>query len=271
MLGKRLATAIALIAILLLSLFLPWNTFPIFVIFVAALGAWEWATLADIQQQKWRLMYTGIVVALVVLIAVSQQALISAAYGIAFLVFWFWILLIPLLVKYPSTAPLFKYRPFAIGISILILLSAAAGLLWLRVQENGAWLVLILIMIVTFADSGAYFAGKAFGKTSLAPNISPGKTFEGLYGGLCANFLFALLLCLFLTPSIEQSFGLVFVILGTSLFSVAGDLLESAIKRSRGVKDSGNILPGHGGVLDRIDGLCAAVPCFVFGMLLLEI
>ena len=153
----------------------------------------------------------------------------------------------------------------------MILISAASGLLWLSIQDAGAWLVLLLIMIVTVADSGAYFAGKTFGKTPLAPQISPGKTFEGLYGGLVANFLFAVVLCLFLDLNPEKSFGLVFIVLSTSLFSVAGDLLESAIKRSQGVKDSGKLLPGHGGVLDRIDGLCAAVPCFVFGILLAEI
>ena len=271
MLRTRLATATILISLFLLSLFSPWNFFPILVVLTLAIGAWEWATLADIRSRNGRLVYVGIVIALLILIALSEQLLVSVAFKIAFVVFWFWVFLIPLLLRYPATAPFFRNQPFAIGISILILISAAAGLLWLDIQENGAWLVVMLILIVTLADSGAYFAGRAFGKTALAPKISPGKTFEGFYGGLLCNFLFALLLCLTLSLSPEKSFAMVLIVLGTSLFSVAGDLLESAIKRSQGVKDSGNILPGHGGVLDRIDGLCAAVPCFVFGILLAEI
>ena len=268
MLAKRVATAVVLFGFFLLSLFSPWNFFPVFVTALLTVAAWEWASLANIQSQLERIVYVGGVVALLVIMAAFQQQLLPLAFKISLVVFWFWIFLIPLLFKFPETETLFRKKPFAIAISILILVSAAGGLLWLRLQENGAWLVLMLIVIVTIADSGAYFAGKKYGKTPLAPNISPGKTLEGLYGGLVANFVFALVLCFAINLSPEKSFALMAVVLGTSLFSVEGDLLESVIKRSQGVKDSGTILPGHGGVLDRIDGLCAATTCFVFGILL---
>lgn len=268
MLGKRVITAVVLLSCFTFSLFSPWNIFPALVVITLTVSAWEWATLANLHGRIERGCYVGAVLILLVLIAVFQSVLMSIAFKIALFVFWFWIFLLPLLVKYPNTAPLFRVKALAVGMSVLILISTAAGLLWLRMQDHGAWLVVLLILIVTVADSGAYFAGKAFGKTPLAPAISPGKTFEGFYGGLFANFVFAVLLCLFFNLSPEKSFALVLIMLGTSLFSVEGDLLESAIKRSQGVKDSGHILPGHGGVLDRIDGLCAATPCFVFGILL---
>lgn len=271
MLSKRIITAVVLLGILFLSLFSPWNFFPALVILASAIAAWEWSSLAKLDQVVEKLVYVGIVVALIVLVSVFHQWLMPVAFKLALLMFWFWIFLIPLLVRYPLTAPLFQLKPFAILISCFILVSTASGLLWLRVQESGPWLVLMLVTVVALADTGAYFAGKAFGRTPLAPAISPGKTFEGFYGGVFANFLFAILLSFALNLSPEKSFGLVLVVLGTSLFSVEGDLLESAIKRSIGVKDSGDILPGHGGVLDRIDGLCAATPCFVFGLLLVGV
>lgn len=271
MLVKRITTAIIILGCFITSLFSPWNFFPLLVVITLTIAAWEWSALATIDKRGYQLAYVGLVVVLLVLMAIFQDILMSVAFKLALLMFWFWIFLVPLLWKFPATASLFQSKPFSISISILILLSSAAGLLWLRLQNHGDWLVLMLILIVALADTGAYFAGKAFGKTLLAPNISPGKTFEGFYGGLFANFLFAVALCLVLNLGPEKSFGLVIVVLGTSLFSVEGDLLESAIKRSRGVKDSGTILPGHGGVLDRIDGLCAAVPWFVFGILMVGI
>ena len=268
MLITRISSALVLSSVFLFGLFSPWNIFPVLIVLLLSIAAWEWASLASIDRGYGKAIYVGIVVTLLVLMAVFQDYLLQFVFKFALIVFWFWILLTPLLVKFPATAELFRNKAFAIGISIMILVSSAAGLLWLRMQDNGPWLVLFLLLIVTNADSGAYFTGKKFGKTLLAPQISPGKTFEGFYGGLCVNFVFGLILSLSLSFSPKESFWIMLIVVATSLFSVGGDLLESAIKRSRGVKDSGTILPGHGGILDRIDGLCAATPCFIFGILL---
>ena len=271
MLVTRIGTALVLSAVFLVSLFLPWNIFPALIVLILSLAAWEWSSLASISNLYSRVFYVLCIVSSLLLLLIFQTHLLPRAFEFALAVFLFWVLLLPLLIKFPSTTGLFRSKSFSIATSAVILLSTASGLIWLSVQNNGAWLVLMLVLIVTIADSSAYFAGKKYGKTPLAPNISPGKTFEGFFGGISLNLFFALLLCLTLNFEPQKKIALVFVILATSLFSVCGDLLESAIKRSHGVKDSGTILPGHGGILDRVDGLCAATPCFVLGLLLFGI
>jgi len=268
LLNQRLATASLLVAILLASLFLPWGgLFSLLIMFMLGVSAWEWGTLAKLEAKSRRIAYVVGILALFLIALWFYDHITGFALRIATLVFWFWILLIPVLVRYPETQPLFQNRGVIAFLGGIILLSTACGLLWLKAQEQGAWLVLCLITIVSIADSGAYFAGIRWGKIKLAPQISPGKTLEGLYGGLVANFIFAITLLFGLNMDPQNSFVIVFVILLTSLVSVEGDLLESAIKRAQGVKDSGTFLPGHGGVLDRIDGVCAATPCFIFCVL----
>ena len=118
--------------------------------------------------------------------------------------------------------------------------------------------------VVAAADIGGYFAGRKFGKRKLAPAVSPGKTWEGFSGGLIANLLLGSLIA-YLTGS---NIGLLLaIVVPTSLFSVLGDLLESMVKRHAGVKDSGVILPGHGGILDRVDSITAAAPVFALAVL----
>ena len=150
-------------------------------------------------------------------------------------------------------------------------------LLWICVNDllfihagsgQGGWILLYLLTLVWIADIGAYFSGRRFGKNKLAPGISPGKTWEGVIGGVVANLLWMLLIY-----SVSDGWGvslLWFIVIGlaTSAVSVVGDLFESILKREAGVKDSGKLLPGHGGVLDRIDSVIAAAPVFVSGMYL---
>ena len=151
----------------------------------------------------------------------------------------------------------------------LILLPAWAGIIWLRAQEQGLWMLLGLAVLVFGADIGAYFAGKRFGRNKLLPNVSPGKTREGLFGGLVVSLSLALAAMLYL------GWGASAILLGllgaalVVLISVVGDLTESLFKREEGLKDSSNLLPGHGGVLDRIDSLAAAIPMYVAAWLLL--
>ena len=266
-LSQRIMTATCLIAVLLAALFLPWGLFPVFVVLTLGISAWEWSALANIKDLPVRSAYVALIVILLLVVLFLQDDIAGFAFRIATLMFWFWILVIPLLARFPETDSVFQNTAVTASLGAVILLSTATGLLWLKAQENGAWFVLCLFAIVTIADSGAYFAGKSLGRHKLAPEISPGKSLEGMYGGLVANFIFAILLVFGLNMSPGNSFLIVLIVLLTSLFSVEGDLLESAIKRSQGVKDSGTMLPGHGGVLDRIDGVCAATPCFIFCVL----
>ncbi len=129
--------------------------------------------------------------------------------------------------------------------------------------------MLFLLVLIWIADSGAYFAGRRWGRVKLAPAVSPGKTREGVYGALAGAMLCALALA-WMRPEIGAALVTIPLCLLTCLVSVAGDLFESLIKRQAGVKDSGTLLPGHGGVLDRIDSLTAAAPVFVFGLMWLE-
>ena len=143
-----------------------------------------------------------------------------------------------------------------------IVLFAWCALLWMRL-EQGAAMTIALLVVVWSADTCAYLAGRRFGKRKLAPSISPGKTIEGLAGGLAGAGLVALLAAIYaLDLSPAQTLIWLLASLVAALFSVVGDLFESRLKRRAGVKDSGGLLPGHGGVLDRIDGLLAAAPVF---------
>ena len=131
-------------------------------------------------------------------------------------------------------------------------------------SNSGRWSILACLLIIWVTDTGAYVVGSGFGKRLLAPTMSPGKTLEGLGGGLIAAITFGILLYKIIDDLIAISFiGWVLLVTVTSVFASIGDLTESAFKRRSGVKDSGRILPGHGGMLDRIDSATAAIPVFV--------
>jgi phosphatidate cytidylyltransferase len=131
--------------------------------------------------------------------------------------------------------------------------------------------VLYVLVLVWVADSGAFFAGRQFGRNKLAPRVSPGKTWEGVIGALVACSLFAFGYAQFIDLQGSALTGFILVCLVTVLFSIAGDLLVSLMKRQQGVKDTGTLIPGHGGILDRIDSLLAAAPVFLLGIRWVEL
>jgi len=171
---------------------------------------------------------------------------------------------------YPRKTEL--WSPIAVTglIGVLLFLPAWWGLVVLHRQEGGAWWLLYALLLVWGADTGAYFAGRAFGKRKLAPDVSPGKTIEGLIGGLALTLIISIWVAL-KSPVLQNVglMGFLMVSMVSVIGSVYGDLAESMFKRHRGIKDSSQILPGHGGVLDRIDSITAAIPLFAGGMLLL--
>jgi phosphatidate cytidylyltransferase len=153
-------------------------------------------------------------------------------------------------------------RPGMLLLGLACLLLAWLAVVWLHARDNGPALLLSVLVLVWLADSAAYFTGRAWGKRKLAPMISPGKTLAGLGGALVAAALLgAMLGQAGLLPG-QGIVAMALVYLMIAIVSVAGDLAESAVKRQAGVKDSGQLLPGHGGVLDRIDSLIAAAPMF---------
>ena len=152
---------------------------------------------------------------------------------------------------------------------LFVLVPAWVGLNHLRTggfqfgdSTNNLLLILYVFCVVWVADIGAYFAGRAFGKAKLAPRVSPGKSWAGVWGGLMAVGVFALVVSWLASAGTVQTSLLIVASLATGLVSVLGDLLESMLKRHRGIKDSSQLLPGHGGIMDRIDSLTAAIPVF---------
>ena len=160
-----------------------------------------------------------------------------------------------------------SYRIISLVTAIVSITTGWFALGWIRVQPEGSWLILLLLLIVWAADTGAYFSGRAFGKRKLAPYISPGKTMAGLYGGLIAAPVIALLAAKLMPIEAVEPIRLILLSVVTALVSVGGDLMISLHKRTSGHKDSGNLLPGHGGILDRLDSLLAAAPFFALGLL----
>jgi phosphatidate cytidylyltransferase len=259
MLKQRIITALILLPLALCGFFLlDVGAFSVFIGCVIALAAWEWARLSGLQTQPGRVGY-AVVVMVCLLILHWVPLLVPLVLALA--IPW-WLAAVWLVVGYPDSARHWSSTSVRLAIGLLVLLPAWQGLVILKQSALGNWLILAVMVLVWVADVGAYFAGRTFGKHKLAPRVSPGKSWEGLVGGLLASLLVALIVGVVRGwPSRELVFGLCGAGL-VVLVSVVGDLTESMFKRQVGIKDSSNLLPGHGGVLDRIDSLTAAVPVF---------
>ena len=272
MLLQRVLTAIILIP------FVVWGVLAaehwLFASIVAAvmlLCAWEWARLAGLKTLPSQLLYAllcGLLIAALWFFAedtVSHFLILIAAgiwLGMAFALFsW--------RTKVLHKAP---FQPFILVLGLLLLTAAWQALVSLHeLSDIGPKLTLGLLILIWIADSAAYFTGKAFGRRKLAPVLSPGKTLEGMAGALLAAALWGLLMFVLLFQgSVYSALYLMVVALLLSLLtavvSVAGDLFESLVKRRADMKDSGQLLPGHGGIWDRIDSLIASAPVFVAGL-----
>lgn len=266
MLKQRLITALILAPIVIGGFFfLNPVHFAWFTGAIIALGAWEWANLSGYQNQKQRVGYAALMgLALLVSSWIPVTPLLALAvlgWGGAFM----------LVRAYPAGTERWGGGSTRLLMGFPVLVPAWAGLNVLRTGqielgglENNALLLLYVFMMVWSADVGAYFAGRAFGKRKLAPQVSPGKSWAGVYGGVAAVALLALIAGNLIGGSHAQSLLLLLASLFTTMVSVLGDLFESMLKRHRGIKDSSQLLPGHGGVLDRIDSLTAAIPVFAF-------
>ncbi|MFO1324759.1 MAG: phosphatidate cytidylyltransferase [Burkholderiales bacterium] len=268
MLKTRILTAAVLIPAVLAALFLlPPRAWGLATLAVIAIAAHEWARLAAFARPQ-RFAFIAFLVALGLALLFSQStgfargwpdAIVVAVCGAAAL---FWVLVAPpwVIARWPTQA---RLAMAVLGVVVL----TGAWVALVELQARSPWLVLGAMAVVWIADTAAYFSGRAFGRRKLAPLVSPGKTWEGVYGAWVAVAIYAAVLVPYATaagltlPVTAFTIGawILFVVLLASV-SVVGDLFESLLKRHAGVKDSGALLPGHGGVLDRTDALLAAMP-----------
>ena len=268
MLSTRILTAVVLIALVLAAMFLlpPW-AWGAATLALIGLAAAEWADLAGFRRETWWIFVAGTLLIGANLLlspfagfdAGWPPGIVLSICGVATV---FWLLVAPpwLVSRWRPTSSL----PLAIA-GWIVLIGAWVAIVQLQAYAPG--LVLAAMAIVWIADTAAYFTGRAFGRRKLAPHVSPGKTWEGVYGGLAAVAVYALALVPLAAggrfAGTVSPMSVVLWIAGAlalAALSVVGDLCESLLKRQAGVKDSGRLLPGHGGVLDRIDALLAAMP-----------
>ena len=264
MLKTRLVSAAVMVPLVVCGvLFLSTPVFALLLAAVLLLAAWEWSRLIPVTATALRVIYLLVIAALLGLL--WQAGAAQSIQPLLLVAFVWWLCALYWLSRPQLGATL---SPLTTNIKILagalVLVPAWAALITLHAHgESGPKLTLMLLVMVWLADSGAYFAGKQWGKTRLAPAVSPGKTWEGVYGGLLSSLVFAAVAGGLYSHSFSWTVMFMLVAGITVMFSVVGDLLESLMKRHSGIKDSGHIIPGHGGIFDRIDGLVAAAPMFL--------
>jgi phosphatidate cytidylyltransferase len=278
MLKQRILTALVLIPLTVWALF-AWSSLA-FAAFLGAfilVGAWEWSALCGLQALSVRLLYVVLIGISGGVLATSPTLLIksSSMWPLMAVVVLWWMWAFIEVIRYQDVRQGFLASlPGKLLSGFFVLVPTWIAPLVLRDLAHGAlpdgrWLTLYLLGVVWVADSGAYFAGHRWGKTKLAPHVSPGKTWEGVAGGLAAVLLLALPVGVFgWRFAANELVAWIALSLATAFVSVFGDLFESRVKRAAGVKDSGSIFPGHGGVLDRIDAFTAAAPLFTLVWLL---
>ena len=272
MLKQRVITAVVMMIVVGAALlFLSPGQFSGFVALVLLAGAWEWTRLLKMQpvaQISSLVLFTALLGLMMSGYGPSMTILIGGS------ICW-WSLALVLVVSYPRGAALWQSTPVLLLAGILVLLPGMGALAAIRNLPGYIAYLLVFIALVAAADIGAYCAGRTFGKLKLAPLVSPNKTWEGFVGGLTSTVLVGTA-ALGQLPRLHDidPWRLMVAILGCvalAVFSVVGDLFESMLKRYCEAKDSSWLLPGHGGVLDRLDSITAALPVYVLILHILEI
>ncbi len=271
MLKHRLITASILIPLVIWGIFgLSTPFFALFLALVIFIGAWEWTQLVGLHAKKDQItFFAGLVILLLLSLLIYQ--VFTANIVLLFACIW-WFFAIKKIKTYRGETGIDTGKKVDYAVSgYFILVPAWLAFVELHATEDiGALLVLYVMILVWVADTGAYFSGRKWGKTKLAPEVSPGKSREGVYGAMGASTLFAFFASGWFDFNLMQYIIFILLSVVVVVFSVIGDLTESLYKRIAEKKDSGSLLPGHGGVLDRIDSLTAAAPIFALGFVLVE-
>lgn len=281
MLKQRIISAVVLVAFIIMALFyFSPIYFALSLGVVVSLAVWEWTQFAQVKTTFWRGFIACIFGCFIFLWIYSYSDELSLgevfsgyAQPILFVAVIWWIFALGLVATFPKSKVIWEKANFLqVFFAFCALVPFFVAVLKLRLDNylfsptHGITLLLYVFILVWAADSGAYFAGRAFGKHKLAPLVSPGKTWEGVLGGLVSACVLALIFVNFIGQDSFRIPTISFILLsiGTVAISVLGDLVESMFKRVANIKDSSQLIPGHGGVLDRIDSLLSAVPFFSF-------
>lgn len=267
MLLTRVLTALILLPLVVGGiLFLPTAAVAVVAAGVLLIGAWEWGLLLRFAGIAARLVYAAAVAAALAYMfrSVGDARLVSGLFAAA-LVWWlsavFWIRAFP---RYWEAT--LGRRPVAALLGVLVLAATLLALIRVHAREEGPILLLLLFVLIWVADTGAYFAGRIRGRHKLAQRVSPGKTWEGAAGGIVLATAAAAAGGWWLGDTGGALAGWLVLGAAVATISIVGDLTISMFKRRAGVKDSGSIFPGHGGVLDRLDSLFAAAPVYAVGL-----
>lgn len=268
MLKERVLTALILIPLVLWCIFGAATKVP-FAAFAGAIvlvGAWEWTALMTWSNKAARAGFVAAVGAGLIAMSMPALAISEVKYTLYAISAVFWLVAVRGVVFYPESAVVWAKSAVLVPVGLILLVPAWTGLTDLH--RISPWWLMYVFALVWGADTGAYFAGRALGKNKLAPKVSPGKTIEGMIGGLLTTGVLMVAVAIYRDLPAIRFAAFIGLSLFTVLASVLGDLVESMVKRQAGVKDSGSIFPGHGGALDRIDSLTAAAPIFALGWLL---
>lgn len=269
MLKQRIITALILAPLALWAILsLQNDTLSLILGIIFTLGAWEWSRLVGLECHLSRIGYSAVFPAIFYFLYPLLSEGTWAQFILTLAIVW-WVMALGSVVTYPRSGEFWKGSAVARAIAGFLALIPSWAALSLIHSEYGPGFFVLLMLLIWGADSGAYFAGRAFGKRKLAPKVSPGKSWEGVIGGLLTALVAAVVATQWL-EAVGGLAGFLTLVVITVFISVLGDLSESLFKRVMALKDSGGILPGHGGVLDRIDSLTAAAPIFALGLLWLS-
>ena len=266
MLRQRVLTAVVLVAVLLgVMLGLPPIATVWLITALVLIGAWEWAAFIGSGSPRSRAAFTIVVAAALVACLYfysSSPQFVHTVLGVAmawWLVAFLWVCLAPARV-HPLSAAL---------AGLLALVPCWLALVYVTFTTQSTYWVLFTLALVWAADTGAFFTGRWLGRVLLAPRVSPKKTWEGVIGGVLLSGVVAWVATHWLP--VKEVWPFVIVCIAVAALSIVGDLTESMLKRAAGLKDSGSVFPGHGGMLDRIDSLTAAAPAMVFALIGLQV
>ncbi|WP_375321088.1 phosphatidate cytidylyltransferase [Aliivibrio logei] len=273
---QRIITALILAPLVIAGIFmLPMQGFLIAITAITLVGFWEWTQFTESKSRYIALVPSVIALAASLFLlptSTLELAIPTDGHQAILLIgsIW-WLVASGLVLTFPKSKTLWQNNLSLKHIfGWLTMIPFLWSILLLRADSYavdsfyGAKLVLLVCLLVWAADSGAYFAGKTFGKRKMSPAVSPNKTIEGLIGGIITAIIVGWVAASAFEIRFESTIAMLGIFIATIIISVLGDLVESMFKRASGIKDSGTIIPGHGGILDRIDSLTAAFPVFAF-------